>query len=99
MPEKPRVYVTLLIETDRAPEDLHLQVLAALSDRHKVLHSGATAVSDSDDPDVTFVICPVRGLLRAFVDDPDAAAVLAKAEGAVTVEWSADADYRNEVTV
>lgn len=52
-----------------------------------------------DEPTVSVVICPVRGLLRAFVDDEDAASDLARREGAVIVVWAADEDHRNEVTV
>jgi hypothetical protein len=91
----------MLIETDQAPEDVQLAVLASLSDRYTIVNNSVGAVGGEDDPDpsVDFVICPVRGLIGTFVDQPDRAADLAKREGAVIVEWTADHDHRGEVTV
>jgi hypothetical protein len=99
--EPNRVYLTVLIETDQAPADVQLAALALLNDRYKVVNVNANTIGADDDrsPDVSLVICPVRGLMGAFVDDPDRATDLAKREGAVVIEWSADADYRGEVTV
>lgn len=95
-----RVYMSMLIETDQAVEDLQLAVLALLSDRYKILSASVASNGGNDDPipGVSFVVCPVRGLLRACVDDEEAADAEAKREGAVMVTWSADADYRGEVT-
>jgi hypothetical protein len=89
----------MAIETDQAPEDLQLALLATLNDRYKIDHLNVNAASDDSSPLVQFVVCPTRGLLRAFVDDLDAAEDLAKKEGAVLVDWAADSDYRGEVTV
>lgn len=95
-----RVYLSMLIETDQAPEDVQLAVLAALSDRYKIVNTNVTGSDDSDQmPEVTFVVCPTRGLMGAYVDDDERAADLAKREGAVTVTWTADTDHRGEVTV
>lgn len=95
-----RVYLSMLIETDQAPEDVQLAVLAALSDRYKIVNTNVTGSNDDDRlPEVTFVVCPVRGLMGAYVDDDERAADLAKREGAVTVAWTADVDHRGEVTV
>lgn len=96
-----RIYLSMLIETEQAPEDVQLVALAALSDRYKIVNASVGSVGGDDDrtPDVSFVVCPVRGLLKTFVDNPEGATDLAKREGAVIVEWSADADYRGEVTV
>lgn len=100
MPETPRVYVSMLIETDQAPGDVQLAVLASLSDRYKIVHNSVQGFNGDDDPtpEISFVVCPVRGLIRAFVNDEDDANDLAKREGAVLVSWTADADYRGEVT-
>ena len=100
MSEPARVYMTLLIETDQAPEDVQLAVLAALSDRYKIVNTSVNGSDDDTDttPEIAFVVCPVRGLLKAFVNDQDGAHDLAKREGAALVSWSADADYRGEVT-
>lgn len=99
MSETARVYLSMLIDTDQAPADVQLAVLAALSDRYKILNTNVAGPDDGDRmPEVTFVVCPVRGLMRAFVDDDERAADLAKREGAVTVTWTADTDYRGEVT-
>lgn len=96
----PRVYMSLFIETDQAPEHVQLAVLASLSDKYKIVNNSVQGFDSDDDPapEITFVICPLRGLLRAFVNDEESADTLAKAEGAVWVSWSADADYRGEVT-
>jgi hypothetical protein len=96
-----RIYLSMTIETDQAPADVQLSVLAALSDRYKITNANVANAADYDDttPVVTFVVCPVRGLLRTLVNDPDGARELAKDEGAVVVEWTCDADYRGEVTV
>lgn len=96
-----RVYLSMLIETDQAPGDVQLAVLASLSDRYKILHTNVAATGGDDDPtpDVAFVVCPVRGLVGAYVDDPDGAEGHAKDAGAVIVNWTADADHRGEVTV
>lgn len=95
-----RVFLSMVIETVQAPEDVQLAVLASLSDRYKIAHLSVASPGDTDEtPEVTFVVCPVRGLLRAFVDAHQDAEDMAKREGAVTVEWTADADHRGEVTV
>lgn len=100
MSDRPRVHLSMLIEADQAPEDVQLAVLASLSDRYKILHAGVVGLGGDDDPmpEITLVICPVRGLLRAYVDDEEVAAEHAKREGAVFVTWVADGDYRGEVT-
>lgn len=101
MPEPPRVYLSMLIETDQAPEDVQLAVLASLSDRYKIISAnvGSVGGDDDDTPGISFVVCPVRGLLRCYVGDEPAAEEHAKREGAVVVTWTADVDYRGEVTV
>lgn len=99
MSETPHVYVSMLIETDQAPEDVQLAVLASLSDRYKIVNASVNgSVGDNSAPEIAFVVCPVRGLLKAFVNDEDGAHDLAKREGAALVSWTADADYRGEVT-
>lgn len=50
MPEIPRVYVSLMIETDQAAEDVQLAVLASLSDRHKIVSSSVQGFNGEDDP-------------------------------------------------
>jgi hypothetical protein len=98
--ETPRVYMSMLIETNQAPEDVQLAVLASLSDRYKIVHNSVQGFNGDDDPmpDITFIVCPVRGLLKAFVNDEAGAEEFAKREGAALVSWTADADYRGEVT-
>lgn len=96
--EPARVHISLLIETDQAPGDVQLSILASLSDRYKILHTSVGAIGDDDAPTVQFVVCPIRGLLRAFVDNEEAADALAKTEGAVILGWTADTDHRGEVT-
>lgn len=99
MSETPRVYITLLIDTDQAPEDVQLAVLASLSDRYKIVNASVHGPDDDDPmPEISFVVCPFRGLLKAFVNGEDGAHDLAKREGAALVSWTADADYRGEVT-
>lgn len=98
MTDAPRVYLSMLIETDQAPEDVQLAVLASLSDRYKILNASVGLVGDDHSPSVSFVVCPVRGLMGTFVDDEDAATDLSKREGGVVVSWTADADHRGEVT-
>lgn len=92
------MYVTLLLETDETPETVHLAVQAAIPERYKIRHAGVHTPADIEGAEVVFVVCPLRGLLRVFVDDSDTATEFAQREGAVTVEWTADADYRGEVT-
>lgn len=100
MSDRPRVYMSMLIETEQSPEDVQLAVLASLSDRYKIISTNVSGPGDDDlTPEVSFVVCPVRGLLRAFVNDLVGADALANREGAVIVSWTADADYRGEVTV
>lgn len=94
-----KVYLSMWIETDQAPEDVQLAVLAALSDRYKIYNTHVMIPDDSDTVDVSLVVCPLRGLLKAYVGEPDAADAHAKREGAVVASWTADADYRGEVTV
>lgn len=100
MTETPRVHMSMLIETDQAPGDVQLAVLASLSDRYKIVHNSVQGVGGDDDPmpEISFVVCPVRGLLQAFVNDEDGANDLARREGAALISWTADADYRGEVT-
>ena len=99
MSDPSRVYLSMLIETDQAPEDVQLAVLASLSDRYKILNTNVSSGdADTPTPEITFVVCPVRGLLKVLVDEPDGAEDLAKREGAVTITWSADTDHRGEVT-
>ncbi|MFD0853381.1 hypothetical protein ACFQ07_14175 [Actinomadura adrarensis] len=43
------VYLNLVIETDQAPEDLQLSVLAALSDHHKIVSTGVCGIAGDDD--------------------------------------------------
>ena len=100
MSDQPCVYLSLLIETEQAPEDVQLRVLAHLSDQYKIVNASVHAFGGDDDPipEIQLVVCPVRGLLKAFVNDEEGADALAKTEGAVWVGWSADADHRGEVT-
>lgn len=91
------VHLSMVIETDQAPEDVQLAVLATLSDRYKIASTHVYRPDDTDrTPQVAFVICPLRGLLRVFVDNDEDADLCAREEGAVVVNWSADADYRGE---
>lgn len=101
MSDRKTVYLTMMIETDQAPADVQLAVLASVNDRYKVVNASVHSAGGDDDPtpNITFVVCPVRGLLRAYVDNEDGAEAHSKREGAVVVTWSADADHRGEVTV
>lgn len=94
-----RVSLHFLIATDRAPEDVHLAILASVSDRFTVLHSGVGSydMNDPDEPSVQLVIDPVAGIRGAFVDDPERAEELAKELGSVIVELTVDTDLRGEV--
>lgn len=66
---------------------------------YKIVSTHVSSPDDDAPPaQVAFVICPLRGLLRIYVDDEEAAAAHAKREGAIIVDWTADADYRGEVT-
>ncbi|MDL4812799.1 hypothetical protein [Actinomadura opuntiae] len=94
-----RVSINLILATDRDPQDVHLALLAAISDRWPVLHTSVYAF-DMDDPDVPsvqLVIDPVAGIRGAFVDDPERAEAQAKELGSVVVELPIDADHRGEV--
>jgi len=90
--------MSLVIETDREPEDVQLAVLARLTDQFRVVHNTVGVPSEDNVPQITFVVCPVRGLLATYVDDEELAIEYAKREGAVYVSWSADDDFRGEVT-
>lgn len=80
--------------------DQRVYMSLLISDRYKVINNSVQGFGGDDDsmPDVSLVVCPVRGLLRAYVGDEEAADAHAKREGAVMVSWSADTDHRGEVT-
>lgn len=94
------VHVSLLIHTDDDPATVQLAVLAALSDQHAIVSTSVSAIGAEDDPDpyVQAVVCPVRGLLRMFVDEPEAAEAFAREEHAVLIAWLVDEDHRGQST-
>jgi hypothetical protein len=91
------VHVSLLVKTDKEPAALQLAILAALSDQHTIMSTSVLPL-DGDDPPaplVHAVVCPVRGLLRTFVDEPEAAEAFARDEGAVLMVWdNTEIDHR-----
>jgi hypothetical protein len=101
MPETRCLSVGITLNTALDPQDVHLRILAAVSDLSGVQITDSRVI-DLDEidtsPEVQLVVCPVRGLLAAMVDDEGRATDLAKREGAVVINWGADADYRGEVT-
>ena len=100
MAEPRTINVTLAVRTtDLTADEVRLRVLAAVGDQFTIHHASAYDLDDiPDSPEVQLVVCPVRGLVGAFVDDEERADALAKKEGAVLASWSTDADYRGEVT-
>jgi hypothetical protein len=99
-PSPRMIHVTLGVRTaDLTADEVRLRVLAAVGDQFTIHHASAYDLADvPGSPEVQLVVCPVRGLLKAFVDDEERADALAKKEGAVLASWTADADYRGEVT-
>jgi len=91
--------MSLVIQTDRNPEDVQLAVLAQLTDQFRVVHNSVGVPNEDTMPEITFVVCPVRGLLATYVENEEQGIEHAKREGAVYVSWTADGDFRNEVTV
>lgn len=96
-----RVSINLIIATDRPPEDVHLAVQAAVSDRwpieHTSVHCFDLDANEPEEPQVQLVVDPVGGVRGAFVDDPERAEALAKELGSVIVELPVDTDLRGEV--
>jgi hypothetical protein len=48
---RPTVYMTLMIDTDQAPEDVQLAILAALSDRFKIVNTSVNPLGGEHDTD------------------------------------------------
>lgn len=101
MSEPRTITVMFTVRTaDLTPDEVRLRVLAAVGDQMSIPHISAYDVNDisDDEVDIQLVVCPVRGLLGAYVGDADRAEDHAKREGAVWAGFVTSGDYRGEVT-
>lgn len=93
-----QMYVSMVMEVDddAEPSAVQLAVLAALSDRHRIVNTSVAVFGDDDDPQpqVDLVLSYAGSILRGFIDDPEGADGFARSRGAVVVSLTADADYR-----
>lgn len=100
MTDRRSISVMFSVETaDLTPDEVRLRILAAVGDQFSIPHISAYDVDDlDDDPEVQLVVCPVRGLLGAYVGDEGRAEDHAKREGAVWAAFTVSGDHRGEVT-
>lgn len=101
MTEPRDIIVSLTVHTaDLTPDEVRLRILAAIGDQFDINHVSAYDVDSlPDSPEIQLVVCPVRGLLGAYVGDEGRADEHAKREGATWGGVTAGGDYRGEVTV
>ncbi|OLT13035.1 hypothetical protein BJF79_03810 [Actinomadura sp. CNU-125] len=100
MTEPRHITVSLTVRTtDLTPDEVRLRILAAVGDQFEINHASAYDLNSiPDEPEIQLVVCPVRGLLGAYVGDEGRADEHAKREGAAWAGFTVGGDYRGEVT-
>lgn len=100
MTEPRTINVSLTVQTaDLTADEVRLRVLAAVGDQFTIHHVSAYDLDDIEgSPEIQLVVCPVRGLLGAYVEDEARAEEHAQREGATWAGLPASGDHRGEVT-